>query len=245
MTPTPALPPLLNMAILEDNDLVREELISFLSRPGRRVSGFGTAAALWAHLLDDVPHITLLDLGLPDMDGLDVARRLRQAHPGMGLIILSARTHANDRSHGYENGADIFLTKPTNVRELEAVVQNLADRVLRSLAPEPEFELRTKALCLRKLGGDWVDLTPLEVQLLTTLARAPQRELSTQALVDALQACHPCSPAKKPLDASAGRDNLAVLISRLRTKLHGDGATLIKAIRGHGYRLTALVRVMD
>ena len=242
MTHPPALPPLLTMAVLEDNDLVREELISFLSRPGRRITGYGSAAALWGHLLDEVPHITLLDLGLPDMDGLDVARRLRHAHPGMGLIILTARTHANDRSHGYENGADIFLTKPTNVRELEAVVQNLADRVLRSLAPEPEFELRTKALCLRKLGGDWLDLTPLEVHLLTTLARAPQRELGTQALVDALQACH---PVKKPLDATASRDNLAVLISRLRTKLSGDGATLIKAIRGHGYRLTALVRVMD
>lgn len=240
---------MLTMAILEDNEPVREELIRFLSRPDRRITGFGTAAALLASLPDGVPHIAMLDLGLPDMDGLDVARRLREAHPGMGLIILTARTHANDRSHGYESGADIFLTKPTNVRELEAVVQNLSDHVLRSVPvaqTEFEFELRTKALCLRKQGHDWLDLTPLEAQLLASLARAPERELSTSALIEVFHSNHPGNHVPtKPVDFALSRDNLAVLISRLRAKLPDDGATLIKAIRGHGYRLTAHVHVID
>lgn len=237
---------MLTMAILEDNEPVREELIRFLSRPDRHITGFGTAAALLASLSEEVPHIAMLDLGLPDMDGLDVARRLREAYPGMGLIILTARTHANDRSHGYESGADIFLTKPTNVRELEAVVQNLADHVLRSVATDAEFELRPKALCLRKLGHDWIDLTPLEALLLASLARARDRELSTSALMEAIHSNHTGSPAPtKPVDTALSRDNLAVLISRLRAKLPDDGASLIKAIRGHGYRLTAHVRVID
>jgi DNA-binding response OmpR family regulator len=222
---------MLKIAVLEDNDLVREELISFLSRPDRSVTGFGTATGFFVHLREDVPHITILDLGLPDLDGLDVARRLRKSHASMGLIILTARTHGNDRSHGYEIGADIFLTKPTNVRELEAVVQNLADRILRAEASTIpfDFELQREALRIRRPAGPWVALTKTEAKLLECLSLAPQRELATQALLDRLAANG---------SATLTRETLAVLISRLRSKIRGDDTDLITAVRGYGYRLT-------
>lgn len=226
---------MLKIAVLEDNDLVREELISFLSRADRSVIGFGTAGGLFSHLQHDVPHITLLDLGLPDIDGLDVARRLRREHLPMGLIILTARTHGHDRSYGYECGADIFLTKPTNVRELEAVVQNLADRVLRDVIGDRhfDFELKRETSRIRRPAGPWVQLTKTELNLLQCLCLAP---LATQTLLDRMATMG---------SANVTREALAVVISRLRSKLPGQGAGLITAVRGCGYRLAGELQLLD
>lgn len=235
---------MLSIAVLEDNEIVAEELIRYLARPGRSVAGYGTAAALLAHMHSSPPDIAIVDLGLPDMDGLDVVRRLRQISPDMGVIILTARSHRHDRSHGYEAGSDVFLSKPTNVRELDAVVQNLADRVLRLKQEKDPFDyvLQRGAMRIRLASSPWVTLTAAEMRVLECLAQAPSQELSNEALLLALEQhsrkAHETSPEQ-------ARSNLAVQISRLRSKMGQQSGQLIASVRGVGYHLTAKIRISD
>lgn len=228
-------PVVLDIVVVEDHDALREQLMAFLARPGWRLRGADCGEALDALLCEQPAQVVVLDLNLPFEDGSSIARRLRAAFPSLGLVMLTARARPSDRTEGYACGADVYLTKPTNVEELESVVQNLARR----LAPPAEagWILDLAGLCLRVPGGGVVQLGLGETQLLRLLAVAPERQLDTDYLLHYLY---------RDADAGQKREHLTVLISRLRQKLHKAALPhqdLVRAVRGVGYRLTVALAV--
>ncbi len=225
----------LDIVVVEDNDALREQLMAFLARPGWRLRGADCGEALDALLRDQPADVVVLDLNLPFEDGTSIARRLRAAFPAMGIVMLTARVRPVDRTTGYAGGADVYLTKPTNVEELESVIQNLARR----LAPQPGADsalvLDQTARCLRLPGGDSILLGLKETQLLRLLAMAPERQLDTDYLLHQLY---------QDDAAPSRREHMTVLISRLRLKLNATAhKDLVRAVRGVGYRLGAKVVV--
>lgn len=224
----------LEIVVVEDHDLVRGELVDFLNRPGIRVRGAEDGEVLDALLRQRHADILVVDLNLPGEDGLSICQRMREAFPEIGLVMLTARVMPADKTAGYQSGADVYLTKPANVDELEAVVANLSRRIRRRVSNGLQLDVPRQQLALA--GGVAVGLSLLEMRLLYELALAPERKLSTDLL---LQRLDPRS------DQPSLRDNLPVTISRLRQKLAsglGQGE-VIKAVRGFGYQLTQAITV--
>lgn len=221
----------LDIVVVEDHDALREQLMAYLARPGWRLRGADCGEALDGLLRDRPADVVVLDLNLPFEDGTSIAQRLKMAFPGMGIVMLTARVRPADRTAGYANGADVYLTKPTNVEELESVIQNLARR----LVPQPDSDstlvLDQITHCLRLPGGEVTQLSAKEAQLLRLLAMAPDRQLDTDYLVHQLY---------HDDDTAGRRGNMTVLISRLRLKLNATAyKDLVRAVRGVGYRLGA------
>jgi DNA-binding response OmpR family regulator len=235
MTPcdTPPLfsPPPLRLIVVEDHDLVRDELIAFLQRPQWRVRGAEDALALDALLRQEPADLFVIDLNLPGEDGLSICKRLRVALPEAGIIMLTARILPKDKTVGYRSGADVYLTKPANVGELEAAITNLARRLQPRHAPVGQLDLSRMLLVI---AGHTVALNRLEVELLYALALAPQHQLDTDALIHRLRRTH---------TSMFDRSHLAVVISRLRTKVQKimPEHELIKAVRGQGYQLAQVL----
>lgn len=173
----------------------------------------------------------LLDLGLPDRDGLDLLKGWRLAGLATPVIVISARTQVSDRISLLNAGADDFLVKPFEPDELVARIHAL----LRRPAALAEPELRFAGLIMKTddnqvLAGDApLELTPRERAVLKALLTDPQRVVSKEALVERLYS----------LDSNVQPKSIEVYVSRLRAKLspHGVG---VKTVRGLGYHLMAL-----
>lgn len=218
----------LGIAVVEDNDTLRELLVSYLAGPGRQVTGVDCGEELNRLLMEQAIQIVVLDVNLPYEDGFSIAQRLKHSHPEIRIVMLTARVRPTDRSQAYQTGVDVFLTKPTNPQELEAVVANLATRE-RVTQPELPTLLRQHRLLVVPQRGQLL-LSPNEAVLLEQLALAPEKALHADALVAMLR-----SGGKSDFS----RENLTVLVSRLRHKLAEQGlhAEAIKAVWGFGYRL--------
>ena len=173
----------------------------------------------------------LLDLGLPDRDGLDLLKSWRQAGSSTPVIVISARTQVSDRISLLNAGADDFLVKPFEPDELVARIHALLRRPAAIAEPELRFaELAMKTDDNQVFAGDSsVELTPRERAVLKALLADPQRVVSKEALVERLYS----------LDSSVQPKSIEVYVSRLRAKLspHGVG---VKTVRGLGYHLMEL-----
>jgi DNA-binding response OmpR family regulator len=242
--PTANNPISLNIAIVEDDRILREELGHFLSSHGHTVheavNGLG---------LDDLAQETdidlvILDLNLPGESGLAIAERYRQLRPELGIVILSARTADVDRIQSYEQGADIYIPKPCPPHELLAAIRSLARRI-RSNQSADTWQLD----CVRHLlcsadGLTNIQLLTVETRILRALARAPQRQLDTESL------CIWLVEGDMDTDFSEGVTKRALenKISRLRKKFAQKTTTellLIRSVRGEGYQLCLPVNVLS
>jgi DNA-binding response OmpR family regulator len=225
----------LGIAVVEDNDTLRDMLVSYLEQPGRRVYGVDCGEALNTLLSTQPLDIAVLDLGLPHEDGLSIAQRLRRSHPHLKIVMLTARARPTDRTQGYDAGADVYLTKPTNITELDAVVRNLSQR--RGAATSSGFVLNRASQILSSPQRRHANLSAVESKLLEMLALAPVEGLHAETLLEALRTHG---------NTALGRDNLAVIISRLRHKILVELETpdLIHTVRNFGYRLS-LPLVLD
>ncbi|ESW59641.1 MAG: transcriptional regulator [Rhodobacter sp. CACIA14H1] len=221
---------MLKVTLIEDNMLLRETMEEFLSAEGHDVSCFASAEEAAGSAALQSAQVVVLDLNLPGENGISLARRLRQARPDLGIVMLTARTDPAQRQQGYESGADIYLTKPSSPGELAAALRSLARR----LAPVPaqaDEDLRIDTARLLAIGpGGRVTLSAFETDLLRQFGRADDRRLSF-AEIAALEG------------SSANRGALDVRITRLRKKLAQimRGGNPIVAIRGTGYQLTLRV----
>jgi two-component system phosphate regulon response regulator OmpR len=177
------------------------------------------------------PDAVLLDVMLPDASGYDVCRRWRAAHPALGIVMLTARGDPMDRVLGLEIGADDYLAKPFEPRELVARVRALLRRQApgRTELPQLRFDGLTIDLLKREVlaGGRSVPLTSVEYKLLVALARTPGQAHTRQQLSDAVQ-----SGGYKPQDRTVD-----VQVARLRRKLSEavPGCDWIDTVRGEGY----------
>lgn len=226
---------LLHIAVVEDNDTLRDLLASYLQQPGRRVHGADSGEALNAVLAEHPLDIVVLDLNLPYEDGLSIMRRLRNSHPRIKVIMLTARVRPADRTAGYDAGADVYLTKPTNVVELEAVVRNLASRH----SPRPlqaGFVLNRQAQVLTSPQHGQTVLTAAECAILEQLALAPEEGAHAETLLEEL---------RRQGNTQLSRENLAVTMSRLRHKVETElgSADLVRTVRNFGYKLNQALAV--
>jgi DNA-binding response OmpR family regulator len=173
----------------------------------------------------------ILDVGLPDMSGLEVARRLRRKRSELAILMLTARDTVDDRVSGLDAGADDYLVKPFAYEELSARLRALSRRSGGERRPTPVLEVGPISLdeTTRRVtaGGRDVDLSPREFSLLECLLRHPGQTLTRDQLLDQ---AWPFSVAVTPNAVDA-------YVHYLRTKL-GEVGSRIETVRGVGYRLS-------
>ncbi|MBX9470538.1 response regulator transcription factor [Microcella sp.] len=215
--------------IVEDDDRLMDALRAFLRKAGYdTVSAADAAQALEA--LGTDTEVVLLDLGLPDMDGIELCRRIRE-RSGVPIIIATARSHVQERIRGLRAGADDFVVKPYNVLELVARIEAVTRRS-RSLVAEPVQEQVIDVsgtridLSARQLivDGHPVELTRTEFDILAVLARYPGVVVPRERIIREVW----------QTDWHAFSRSLEVHVGSIRRKTgRGD---LIETVRGIGYR---------
>ncbi|MEO0495098.1 MAG: response regulator transcription factor [Actinomycetota bacterium] len=226
-----------SVLVVEDAPEFRQLLDAVLVGEGYDVSVAtdGSTAIEAARTAD--PDVIVLDLGLPDIDGIEVCRRLREFTDAY-IVMLTGRDDEVDRLLGLTTGADDYMTKPFSPRELVARIQVLMRRP-RSTGSAPaasavsanvicagDVEIDTDAHEVR-IGGVEVDLTRIEFDLLVTLAGRPTMVFSRQMLLDQVWGTD-----------WYGDDHVVdVHIANLRKKIDRDGVGHIRTVRGVGYRL--------
>jgi DNA-binding response OmpR family regulator len=218
--------------VVEDDETIRGVLASRFETEGHRVRSFADGASSLDRSLPG-PDLVLLDLGLPDLEGAEVCRRLRLGHPDAVIVVLTARSDEMDVVVALEAGADDYLVKPVRYTELAARVRA---HLRRAGAPPPEGAGRGGRLAVGDLtvdlaartvtrGGTAVALRAKEFDLLARLAAEAGAVVTREALMSDVWDEH-WSGSTKTLD---------VHIAALRRKLGGTPA--IATVRGHGYRL--------
>jgi len=235
-----------HILVVDDDPDVRRLISDYLTEFGLRASCAADGASMHEALVQNVVDLILLDLKLPAEDGMTLARELR-ARSGTPIIILTSRKDDADRVMGLELGADDYVTKPFNPRELVARIRAVLRRAQSKDHPgaqgEPlralrfagwELNLRTRQLT--SADGERVELTQADFALLSAFLGAPQRILSREQL----------------LELSRGHDeevfdrSIDVQILRLRRKLESNPSRpeLLKTERGAGYFLNARVEAV-
>ena len=226
----------LSIVLVEDNDDLRELTADALRAEGHRVVALSCAEELEDQSRGEAADVFLIDLNLPGEDGFSLSRRLRQAHPLVGIIIISARSDLQDKVVGYDSGADWYLPKPVPFAELSAALKSFARRhqAQRIETVTPAGILRLQQRELHGPAGP-VRLTGFEENLLTAFARAPSGRLENWQLLE--------------LFGQGAADNskasLEIRITRLRKKLIQAGAQghSLESIRNVGYQLHVPVQV--
>ena len=225
----------LKILVVEDNDALREATLAFLQSQGHFVRGVPSAEDVSDLAGGFLPDIYVIDVGLPEEDGLSLAKRLRASHAGCGIVITTARVQIRERVLGYEHGADIYLTKPVHPDELGAALTSLGSRIL-SGSDKPEAMVLS--FVRLKLSGPkrTVELGASDAKLLSALARAPGRSLERWQIAEIISGDNPDYPSSSAIE---------MRMSRLRRKLSEAGAhsPAIKAVRKSGYTLCCPVQI--
>ena len=218
----------LKILIVEDNDDLREGWMSFFQKQGHFVRGAGLAAEILDESGDFTPDVYVIDLNLPDADGLTLVKKLRQFHPSVGIVITTARSMIGDKVIGYESGADIYFTKPVDPAELLAGIAAIAKKQWSPNVGAEALHLRPDRHVLEGVNGI-VDLSPNETILLAGLVRAAGQPLAPWQLAELLG-------FSEELPTAAA---LEMRIARLRKKLITAGAASpgIRAAYNRGYML--------
>ena len=229
--------------VVEDDGALRTLTTRNLREHGFEVSAVATGAELWVVLENERFDLIMLDVMLPGINGFDILRRLRRTLE-VPVIFVSARGSEEDRIVGLELGADDFIVKPFNTRELVARIGAVLRRRTGDVITPGGSSAESKDIAfdgwtltrsrreLRSPGGMLVDLTSAEFDLLNAFVSHPQRVIGREKLIELSRA---------RLGDSSDR-SIDVLISRLRRKLGNAGdAAPIRTIRGVGYMFTAAV----
>ncbi|MGZ9111536.1 MAG: response regulator [Rhodoplanes sp.] len=244
LQPSPMTSTTPRILVVDDDLEIRKLLARYLESQGFRVVLAASCRELLERLATNHIDLIVLDLMLPDGSGLDMCRDLRARRSSVPIILLTALKEDVDRIIGLEIGADDYLGKPFNPRELIARVRAVLRRRAETVSAQIEakiyrfegFTADPQTRCVTDPRGGQVELTGAEFDLLKTFLDRPGRVLSRDQL----------------LDLTRGRDgdvldrSVDVLVSRLRRKL-GDGGVshLFKTVRNGGYQLAVKVDVQD
>ena len=221
----------MRVLVIDDDDSVRSAIRRALLLDGYEVLVAPGGGDGLQQVTTQLPDALILDLGLPDIDGMEVCRRIRRAGDRTPILMLTARDAVEDRVDGLEAGADDYLVKPYDVRELRARLKAI---MRRHVAGADGRSLRFGELVLdpdahgARMGERVVDLTRTEYQLLELLMLNPRRVLSSELIYDRIWG----------YDFGMAGNSLRVYIGYLRRKLEAGGAPrLIQTVHGVGYVL--------
>jgi two-component system response regulator PhoP len=222
----------MRILVIEDEIALREQLIDALRAAGNAVDATGEGVE-GLYMGNEFPvDVAVLDLGLPDMDGLDILRQWRQAGRTFPVLILTARSRWNEKVQGLETGADDYLVKPFHLEEVIARLRALVRRSsgwANSVLTAGNVQLNTSSQQV-SVDDSEIELTAFEYRLLEYLMLHAGEVISKTELAEHLY------------DEETDRDSnvLEVLVGRLRRKLDPQRiAQPIETLRGRGYRLRA------
>ncbi len=225
--------------VVEDDEAVARLVVSALKEFGFATESFGSGTAALRRLQNRRPELCIVDLGLPDMDGIDLVRQVALAS-SCGVLILTGRGHTVDRVMGLELGGDDYMVKPFEPRELVARVRSILRRRAAAGGLLPGTQRRHASFCgwtldcaaniLRAPDGAEQLLGTAETQVLRAFVERPHQILTREQLVGQ----NDLSPLDRSID---------VRISRLRRKLESDpqNPKIIKTVYGAGYMFSAAV----
>ena len=225
------------LLVVDDDPGIRELLCRYLGEQGFRVTAVEDGTTMDAWLAGNTADLVVLDLMLPGEDGLSLARRLRSDHK-LPIIMISARGEDVDRIVGLEVGADDYLPKPFNPRELLARIRAVLRRNWPTTDPESaphashafgSFVFEPEKRTLNR-GDSEVDLSRAEFDLLNVLVQHPNRVLSRDFIMECLG-----GNERDPFDRS-----IDVRVTRLRHKIEEDPAQprFVRTVWGVGYQFT-------
>lgn len=226
-----------HVVVVDDEEDIRESVAEYLTLHGFEVTTADGGPALRTLAAGRKPiDLVILDLRMPGEDGISLARFLREKG-GIGIMMLTAQGETVDRIIGYEVGADDYMVKPFDLRELVARVKSLLRRI--SAAPVPAMKVTNKTIRFGRFlldldahklstdeGGD-IPLTAMEFDLLKAFAQHPNRVLNRDQLLDMAH-----NTRWDPFDRS-----IDIRITRIRRKIEADPSKpqIIKTVRGAGY----------
>jgi two-component system, OmpR family, response regulator len=233
MTQASPGPPLL---LVEDEESIGALVRAYLEQTGYRITWVRSGEEALAHVQQLRPRLVILDVGLPGQDGFDVCRSIR-ARSDVPIVMLTARDEEADRVAGLEVGADDYVAKPFDPRELRARLKSVLRRLEARAAPEKKpakervaigactLDLRSREL--RDAQGREVPITAMEFSLLKTFLDHPNQVLSRDRLLTLTR-----NREWEPFDRS-----IDIRIARLRRKIEADPdrPRSIKTVRGAGY----------
>ena len=221
--------------VVEDEVAQRQLLVQYLSRQGMRATGVADGQSLRREIQRDAPSLVLLDVGLPGEDGFSLIRYLRENCPGAGVIMVSVSSDTIDRVAGLEAGADDYIAKPFEPRELLARVKSVLRRAGSSGGGDmsgPRVAMGRRVLDLERrllvdTDGSEERLAPGEFNLLKLFAENPNRPLARDWLLE----------TTSHREAEAFDRAIDLRIARLRRKIEHDAAhpEAIRTVRGVGY----------
>lgn len=218
--------------LVEDDDSIRELVLYTLHTTGFEAEGFRNAAGFWQALEKELPQLVLLDIMLPDEDGLHILKRLRAGAETADLpvMMLTAKSSEYDRVVGLDSGADDYLPKPFGMMELVSRVRALLRRAAKPAAEDKLFTAGSLAVDVKRravtVDGEPVILTYKEFELLCYLLENRGVVLSRDQILTKIW----------DYNYSGETRTVDVHIRTLRQKL-GDAGALIETVRGVGYRL--------
>ena len=218
--------------VVDDDPAIRSMLAEYLGQHGYEVALASSSARIAAPLERAAPAVVLLDIGLPGEDGLTLARYLRERHD-LGIIMVTGAGDVVDRVAGLEVGADDYIAKPFDPRELRARLKSVLRRIeVKKFTPTMRvsigrcfLDLKSRTLCDAK--GREIPITSMEFDLLKALVEHPNQVLSRDQLLTMTR-----NREWEPFDRS-----IDIRITRLRRKLEEDPAhpRAIRTVRGAGY----------
>ena len=222
------------IAIIDDDGAIRTALGRALRMENYEVELFENGLSALKAIQLRAPNAIILDLQLPDIDGLEVCRRIRQAGDVTPILMLTARDAVNDRVEGLDAGADDYLVKPFDLAELLARLRALLRR--RGAGDGAQEVMRFEDLTLNPQtrevfrGDRLVELTKIEFDLLELFLQHPRQVLNREQILELVWG----------YNFDSGTNSLAVYIGYLRRKLEDDNdekSRLIQTVRGVGYAL--------
>jgi DNA-binding response OmpR family regulator len=220
------------LLLVEDTEDVAEAIVASFQRRGDAIDSVGTVADAEDALAVNDYDVVILDINLPDGEGTEVLRRLRQQRRPTPVLMLTARMAVEDRVAALDIGADDYLVKPFDLRELQARVRALGRRAgpdrsgiveFGSLALDPAGRVATS-------GGEPLQLTRREFSLLEALMANRSRIMPKERLFDRMFSMD---------EEEIGLNAIETYVARLRRKLEGSGVG-IRTLRGLGYQLVRL-----
>lgn len=232
--------------VVDDEPGIRSAIAYALKREGYETETASDGEEALSKVDSFGPSVLVLDVMMPKMDGYEVCRRLEN-RSGIGIILLTVKNDIIDKIVGLELGADDYMTKPFEIREVLARVKALMRRIEKSTAPAPDAGERAAdaaeagdlvelgPLRIRishrsaELAGESLELTPKEFDLLTLLVSRPARVFTRDDLLDRVWS----------MDYAGGTRTVDIHVQRLRKKLGEEHQALLQTVYGVGYKASA------